>query len=265
MKKNTIAIITAGILSLTAMPALANQLNIVGTGDGIDMLRAVAAAYLADNPKSIVNIPNSIGSGGAVAAVGTDKEVLGRVARPLSAAEQAQGLIYTPAIKIPSAIIAHPSANVNNITSAQLTGIYTGTLTNWKEVGGADIKIRVVRREDADSTLAVLRASMPGFKDIVITPMSKMATTTQEAIEAVRDIEGAVGFAPYSSQLDQTVNVLKIDNRAPSDLEYPSSVKLAFIHKTATVTPDAKSFLSFAKSEKAKKVISSMGGSIITD
>ena len=77
-----------------------------------------------------------------------------------------------------------------------------GKILNWKEVGGADVRIRVVRREDADTTLIVLRASMPGWKDLAITEKSKLAMTTQEATASVREVPGAIGFGPFSKDLE---------------------------------------------------------------
>ncbi|MBP0651644.1 substrate-binding domain-containing protein, partial [Mycobacterium tuberculosis] len=81
-------------------------------------------------------IPPSIGSGGGIAAVASDRAVLARVARPLSEAERAQGLTAVPIVRIPSAIFAHPSAGVTALTAAQLTGIFAGTTTAWTDVGG---------------------------------------------------------------------------------------------------------------------------------
>ncbi|MGG6548931.1 UNVERIFIED_CONTAM: substrate-binding domain-containing protein, partial [Prevotella sp. 15_C9] len=74
----------------------ADDLPIVGTGDGIEMLQAVAAAYNAEGGDARVSVPPSIGSGGAVAAVGGERQRLGRVARPLTEAEKAQGLVEVP-------------------------------------------------------------------------------------------------------------------------------------------------------------------------
>src|SRR6201991_2000762 len=73
----------------------AGDLSVVGTGDGIDLLRALGAAYTADHPETNVIVPPSVGSGGGIAAVGSDKEVLARVARPLSDSEMEAGLIAT--------------------------------------------------------------------------------------------------------------------------------------------------------------------------
>jgi phosphate transport system substrate-binding protein len=247
---------------LAAWPFLASgsELAVVGTGDGIEILKALAGAFNRLEKSNEVTIPPSIGSGGGIAAVGAGKAPLGRVARALTEAEVARGLISTPVARLPSAIFVHPSAQVTGLTAAQLVDIYAGKLGNWKEVGGADMRIRVVRREEADSTFTVLRASMPGWKDLVITERSKLATSTQEAIETVRLVDGAIGFGPFTKMLEHGTVVLKVDGHHPTDAGYPSSVVLAFIHTEATVTADATAFMSFAASTAGKDIIRSFGG-----
>jgi phosphate transport system substrate-binding protein len=240
-------------------PAWAGDIAIVGTGDGIDMLQAVGAVFLTEVGVA-VSVPPSIGSGGAVAAVGGDRHVLGRVARPLTEAEKAKGLQTAPLVRIPTAFFVHPTARVSALTSAQIADIYAGRITNWREVGGADLKIKVVRREDADSTLNVLRASMPGWKDLTITSKSKLAMTTQEAIESVKQVEGSIGFAPFSRLLSQGAVVLKVDGKHPTDRGYPSAVVLSILYKPTTLTSDARAFIRFARSAKAHNVYRAMGG-----
>src|SRR5882757_4509048 len=142
-----VAVPLAG-MSLSSLQAA--DLSVVGTGDGIDLLRALGAAYTAAHPDTNVIVPPSIGSGGGIAAVGSGKEVLGRIARPLSDSEKEAGLVATPVFRLPSAFFVHRSAGVDRLTSAQLADIYRGKVTNWRDVGGADARVRVVRREDQD-------------------------------------------------------------------------------------------------------------------
>jgi phosphate transport system substrate-binding protein len=239
---------------------VAGDLSVVGTGDGIDLLRALGAAYTADHPDTNVVVPPSIGSGGGVAAVGSNKEVLARVARPLSDSEKEAGLIATPVFRLPSAFFVHRSAGVLSLTNTQLAGIYSGKITNWRDVGGQDVRIKVVRREDQDSTLLVLRQSMPGWKDLAITEKSKMAVTTQDCIDTVKEVPGAIGFGPFTKALEMELAVLKIDGHYPTDPGYPSAVTLAFVHKESTLTPEAKRFIGYVKAGKAKTVLTSMGG-----
>jgi phosphate transport system substrate-binding protein len=186
--------------------------------------------------------------------------VLARVARPLSDSEKDAGLVATPVFRLPSAFFVHRGAGVKGLTNAQLAGIYAGKITNWRDVGGADLRIRVVRREEQDSTLLVLRQSMPGWKDLAITEKSKTAVTTQDCIDTVKEVQGAIGFGPFTKALEMELSVLKIDGHYPTERNYPSAVTLSFVHKDSTVTPDAKEFIAYAKAGKAKTVLTSMGG-----
>ncbi|MEA2871438.1 MAG: phosphate transport system substrate-binding protein, partial [Hyphomicrobiales bacterium] len=132
------------VMSLSSLQAA--DLSVVGTGDGIDLLRALGAAYTADHPDTNVVVPPSIGSGGGLAAVGSNKEVLARVARPLSDSEKEAGLVATPVFRLPSAFFVHRSAGVSSLTAAQLADIYSGKISNWRDAGGQDVRIKVVRR-----------------------------------------------------------------------------------------------------------------------
>lgn len=258
----------AGLLAalIPSLPVCAGELSIVGTGDGIDMLSALGAVFTADHADTRVSVPPSIGSGGAIAAVGADRAVLGRIARPLSEAEQTQALRALPIVKIPAAVFVHPSAGITGLTAGQVADIYAGKVQNWRELGGRDLKVKIVRRDDADSTLSVLRATMPGWRDLAITAKSKVALTTQDAVDTVKRIEGAIGFGPYSSSLEPEAVVLSIDGKRPADHDYPSAVTLALLYKDATVTSDAKAFLIFAQSQKAQNVLASLGGvAVVTD
>jgi phosphate transport system substrate-binding protein len=247
-------------IAISAAPALSQAtLEVVGTGDGIDVLRSLGKAFSDENKAVFIDIPPSIGSGGGIAAVGSGKNVLGRVARKLTDTETASGLVYKPVALLPSAIFVNPNVGLKSITTGQLASIFTGQIQNWKEVGGADMRIRVVRREDSDSTLSVLRTSMPGWKDLTITEKSKMAMTTQEAVASVREVPGAVGWGPFSKDLETGLTVLKIDGKYPTDEGYPSNVTLALIYSKTTVTPDAKTFVEFCETKKAREIIARLG------
>jgi phosphate transport system substrate-binding protein len=195
-----------------------------------------------------------------VAAVGSDKEVLGRIARPLSESEKASGLLEVPVFRLPAAIYVHRSIGVDNLAAQQLADIYAGKITNWRDVGGPDLRIKVVRREDVDSTLNVLRNTMPGWKNLNITEKSKTATTTQDSVNTVRSVEGAIGFGPYNMELERDLIVLKIDGRHPTDRAYPSAVTLSLIYKNATVTSEARMFVEYFNTAKAKSLLTGLGG-----
>ena len=101
---------------------------------------------------------------------------------------------------------------------------------------------------------------MPGWKDLVITEKSKTAVTTQDCVDTVKEVPGAIGFGPFTKALEMELVVLKIDGHYPTDRGYPSAVTLAFVHKESTITPEAKRFIGYVKATKAKTVLTSMGG-----
>jgi phosphate transport system substrate-binding protein len=246
---------------LQSAPATAQSgLKVVGTGDGLEMLQEIGAGFTETYPDIKLDIPPSIGSGGGIAAVSSGAERMGRVARPLKDSEVEYGLVYLPIAKIPSAIFAHPSTGITSLTSEQLVKIYSGEISNWADVGGADLRVRLVRREDADSTLQVLRSSMPGWQDLEFSPRSKTALTTQEAISSAREVEGAVAFGPYSAPLEDGLTVLKIDGHHPTEDGYPSAVTLALIYKDGTLDSEMEAFISFAQSGQAQELIRNYGG-----
>ena len=173
--------------------------------------------------------------------------------------EIALGMVATHIFELRSAFFAHRSAGVAALTTQQVADIYAGKIVNWRDVGGADLRIRVVRREEADSTIGVLRQTMPGWKDLVITEKSKTALTTQDCVNSVKEIEGAIGFGPYTKALDADLSVIKIDGRSPTAPGYPSAVIVSLVNKQSTVTAEAKSFIAYAKSEKARALLERMG------
>jgi phosphate transport system substrate-binding protein len=255
-------VLTSALLlgSMAVSFARAGDLKIVGSGDGMELLQAVATEYAAANPGKTATIPPSIGTGGGITAVGTDKEIMGRIARALTDAEKAQGLVATPLVRVPVGIFVHPSAGVTQLTSAQTVDIFLGKIRNWSEVGGRDLTLRIVRRDVTDSTFATLRATMPGWQDLVITDRSKLTLTTTEMFDTVRTTEGTIGFGPYAKVLAGDVTYLKIDGKFPTDSDYRSTSTLSLLHKTSTVTDEAKAFIAFAATPKAKDAMKNLGG-----
>ncbi len=261
MRSSSLSLVFAFVLGLSgASFARAGELRIVGTGDGVDLLEALAAEYTRANPGQMVIVPPSIGSTGGIIAVGTETEILGRIARRLTDAEKSQGLVETPLARIPVGIFVHPSAGVNALSAAQTVEIFQGKIHNWSEVGGRDVALRIVRRQPSDSNFVALRAGIPGWADLAIAQRSKLALTTTEMFDTVRSTEGAIGFGPLSTAWAKDVTYLRIDGHFPTDPDYRSVTALALLHKTSTVTDAAKSFLAFAATRRAKDVVRGFGG-----
>lgn len=247
-------------MSLSAAgPGSAGQVAVVGTGDGMEILQEIASSFRSQFEGMDVVVPPSIGSGGAIAAVGSGRAILGRVARPLKENERASGVEYHPVLAIPAAFYVHPGVRRRNFTTRELRRIFSGEVTNWREVGGDDLRIRIVRREDADSTLLVLRAALPEFRDIVFTERSKLAMTTQEAFESIRGNPGAIGFGPYSTEMTRRLGVIEVDGRTPTHPDYPAHVELALIYRPESVNQDIRRFIDYFATQQVRQIIRDFG------
>lgn len=246
-------------VAMSVMPAQARDVELVGTGDGLEIFLALAKDFERRIPGDRLVVPPSIGSGGAIAGVASGQNELGRVARPLSANEQAAGMVYTPIFRLPTVFYVHPALNVRSLSVQHLAAIFDGSVTNWSQVGGPDLRIRVVRREDADSSVAVLRTAFPEFTQLKFSPYAKLARTTQEAFEAVVDNPGAIGFGPFSRAQAEKTRVLAINGVPPSNPAYPAFVTLAIIHKSAPLDGAAMRVVEYLKSAEASVVLRDFG------
>jgi phosphate transport system substrate-binding protein len=243
-----------------ATTALAEEITIVGTGSGTAILKAIGEAFSQQNPEITINIPPSIGSGGGIKAVGRDEYLLGRVARDIKEKEKPYGLTYVPYAKIPIVFFTNKSVTLENLSPQQVTDIYNGKTTNWKEVGGNDAKIRVVTREEGDSSLEVLLKLFPGFQDITITSKAKTTFSDPETEATVLKTTNVIAYGSYPNAKVIDVKVLTIDGKSPADPDYPYVGPLGFVYKEENYSGNIKKFVEFATSEAAHEVIAEAGG-----
>ncbi|GAK61309.1 hypothetical protein U27_01209 [Candidatus Vecturithrix granuli] len=240
--------------------AAAEEITIVGTGSGTAILQAIADAFSRENPDVTIILPESIGSGGGIKAVGRDEYLLGRVARDIQEKEKPYGLTYLPYAKIPIVFYVNKSVTLKDLSAQQILDIYSGKITNWKEVGGDDLNVRVITREEGDSSQTILLDSFPGFKDITITPKAKTTFSDPETEEAVVNTPQVIAYGPYSNVKLLDVNILTIDGKSPTEADYPYVGPAGLIYKAANYTGNIKKFVEFVTSEAADEVIKEAGG-----
>jgi len=239
---------------------MAEEIVIVGTGSGMALLRTVGNEFSKTHPDVKITVPESIGSSGGIKAVGTDQAVVGRVGRKLKDTEAHYGLAYIPFVRLPIVFFVNKSVGIKDITPQQACDIYSGKITNWKEVGGKDARIKVVRREDGDSSLLVLLESLPGFKDIVITDKSKTTLSDQETLEFVASKEDTIAFGTYGDAKSSQVDVLTFGGKKPDESDYPYTGSLALIVKEKNNTGNIKAFADFVISPETHAIIREAGG-----
>lgn len=260
MKKALGMITVVLAMCFLSVTAAAEEIAIVGTGAGTEIIDDLGKAFGKTNPGVTVTAPKSIGSGGGIKAVGTDTAKLGRVGRGIKENEKAYGLTYLPIAKLPIVIMTHRGVGVRNLTPQQICDIFSGKVTNWKEVGGKEAVIRVVRREDGDSSLEVLQKTLPGFKAIAITTKSKTTLSDPETIETVAKTTGAISFGTYPNAKASDVATVTIGGKSPAASDYVFAGDLGLVFKEKNRVGNVAKFIEFVTSPAAHEVIKAAGG-----
>src|SRR2546425_5417369 len=171
-------------LSVCPPQARAAELEAVtlpGTGDSQAVLRALAQRYATQYPGRQVTVPNSIGSDGGVRVVGTGESPIGRVSRLPNAAEVAKygEFKYLEFARVPVAFVVSRETGVRDLSQQQISDIFSGRVTNWKEVGGHDLLIDVQGRPDG-SNLQTIRKNLRCFAELQVTPKAHFNERSEE-------------------------------------------------------------------------------------
>ncbi|WP_313637304.1 phosphate ABC transporter substrate-binding protein [Paenibacillus sp.] len=124
-------------------------------------------------------------------------------------AEKATALVDHQVAVVAIATVTHPDAGVDSLTKQQLLDIFTGKVTNWKEVGGADQKIQIINRPGSSGTRATYESYALGTKteDIKGSIQEDSSGTVKKMIG---ETPGAIGYLALS-YLDDSIKTLSLD------------------------------------------------------
>lgn len=160
------------------------------------------------------------------------------------------------------AVVTNTANKVKDLTVDQVKDIFTGKITNWKEVGGEDAPIVVISREEGSGT-------RDGFQDILgfeSEELTKDATISDGSGNVKSTVEGNENAIAYISfgYLDDTLNDLKIDGVEANDDnvvagKYPISRPFLVVNKKDAMTDNAKAFVDFIMSEEGQNIIAEEG------
>ena len=260
MKKIVMLFAVLLVVVSLSIPAMAEEIQIVGTGAGTEIIDSLGKAFSKANPGVTIAAPKSIGSGGGMKAVGTDAAKIGRVGRGIKDNEKSYGLTYLAVAKLPIVIMTHKGVGVKNLTPQQICDIYSGKITNWKEVGGKEAAISVVRREDGDSSREVLEKTLPGYKAITVTAKSKETLSDPETIELAAKTPGTIAYGTYPNAKVSDVTAVTIGGKNAASADYPYVGELALVFKEKNKTGNIAKFIEFITSPAAHDTIKGAGG-----
>ncbi len=224
------------------------------------VIGALSESFMGANDGVPVNY-NPTGSGSGITAVQEGTCDIGLSSRALKDEEKAAGLKETVLAYDGIAIIVHPDNPVSDLTLEQIAKLYTGEITNWKDVGGNDAEVVLIGREAASGTRDGFE-SITGTKDKC--QYRQELTSTGDVITAVSQNPDAIGYASLASIKD-TVKALNVGGVTPSEATVKDGsylVQRPFVLVTVegkALSPAAQAFFDYALSADAASIISAAG------
>ncbi len=235
----------------------------VSTDGSTSMEKVIGALGEAfeENNSGVTFTYNPTGSGSGITAVAEGRCDIGLSSRSLKDEEKAQGLTETTLALDGIAVIVNPGNPVNDLSLETIGAIYTGEITNWKDVGGDDQEIVLIGREAGSGT-------RDGFESITGTEDAcqyrQELTSTGDVITTVAGNPAAIGYASLAS-VKETVKALSVDGIVPSeetvqDGSYVVQRPFVLVTKDGTeLSKTAQKFFDYITSPEAEEIISSAG------
>lgn len=185
---------------------LSGSISMVGSTSMEKLANALSEAFMEEYPDVTVTA-EFVGSGAGIEAATNGTADIGNSSRSLKDEEKAAGVVENVVAIDGIAVCVDPANEVADLTKEQLTNIYNGTITNWKEVGGADEPIIVIGREAGSGTRGA-------FEELVdLQDACKYANeldSTGAVIAKVASTPGAIGYASLDA-LDDSVKALSLE------------------------------------------------------
>ena len=243
-----------------ATAALSGTVATDGSTSMEKVIGALGEAFMEAN--SGVNFTyNPTGSGSGITAVSEGRCDIGLSSRALKDSEVASGLVGTVLAYDGIAVIVNPANTVEDLDIETIAKIYTGEITNWSEVGGADAEIVLVGREAGSGTRS-------GFEELTETvdkcKYRQELTSTGDVITAVAQNPDAIGYASLASVKD-SVKALKVAGVTPSEETVKDGTYLIqrpFVLVTkecVELSPVAQAFFDYATKGQANDIITASG------
>ena len=185
---------------------LSGSISMVGSTSMEKLANALSEAFMEEYPDVTVTA-EFVGSGAGIEAVTNGTADIGNSSRSLNDEEKAAGVVENVVAIDGIAVCVDPANEVADLTKEQLTNIYNGTVTNWKEVGGADEPIIVIGREAGSGTRGAFE-ELVDLKDAC--KYANELDSTGAVIAKVASTPGAIGYASLDA-LDDSVKALSLE------------------------------------------------------
>lgn len=259
--KKIISFVIAAVVLCASMVGCSSKESVTTDGSTSmnKVIGALGEAFEADTGISVTY--NATGSGAGIQAVLEGRCDIGLSSRELKDEEKKEGLEGTVLAYDGIAIIVNTENPVTDLDVETIAKIYTGEITNWKELGGSDAEIVLIGREAGSGT-------RDGFESITGTEdkckYRQELTSTGDVITTVSSNSNAIGYASLASVKD-SVKTVKVDGVSPSEATVKDGsyvIQRPFVlvtKKDTELSESAQQFFDYITSDEANKIISNAG------
>lgn len=210
---------------------------------------------------------NQIGSSAGITNAINGVSQIGMSSRDLKEEEIASGIEELIIAYDGIVVVAHPSNPVKDLTMEQVKQIFTGEVTNWKDVGGNDMEIVVVSREDGSGSRDAFQ-EIVGYESGELIRNAIVASGNGNIKTTVATNKHAVGFISFE-YIDESVSATSINGVEPTpqnvlDGQYELSRPFLFVHQPDLAQP-AVDFTEFILSADGQEIVESVGAIPLTN
>ena len=259
----------AGTLALAAFlfsgTALAGELVMNGSTTVLPFAQSSAEAFMKANPGIKISVSGG-GSGNGIKALLDGTAQIANSSRQMKKeeVEQAKAKGITPVehtVAVDCIVpIVHPSNPVTDLTVDQLKGIYTGKITNWKEVGGPDKPIAVVGRDTSSGTYETWQEII--LKKERVSPRALIVASSGAMLTTVAKNKYAIGYDGIG-YINDTVKPLMVNGKKGSaetalDGSYPIA-RFLYMFTKGWPTGEIMKFMNYMLGDEGQKVVVSTG------
>lgn len=239
---------------------LSGTVNTAGSTSMKDVMAVLTEVFEKENPGVTINYTGS-GSGAGIEGATSGTCDIGLSSRAIKDEEKSAGAVENIVALDGVAIVVNPANGVEDLTVEQIAQIFTGEITNWSELGGADAEIAVFGREAGSGTRGAFE-EIVGVEDACT--YTNEYSSTGDVIGNVASNPNGIGYASLSA-VDDTVKAVAVNGVTPSedtvkDGSYEIQRPFVMVTKEGTqLSEAAQAFLDFAMSADAAEIIAVAG------
>ncbi len=265
LKNFKILVFGLTLFSLVGTTFAVESIVIKGSTTVLPIAQAVLEAYMKANKGVQISLSGA-GSGDGIKALIDKTTDIANSSREIKKEEIS--LAATKGIKPVTHVVAHdalipvvhPKNKVTNLSIDQLSQIYQGKITNWKEVGGENLKIVVISRDSSSGTFE----SWDHFimKKAKVTPRAQMMASNGAIVTAIANNRYAIGYLGMG-YINKSVKALQVNGVRGSaqtvlSKQYPLAREL-YMYTNGEPNSEVAKFISFVKSAQGQKIVEKVG------